>query len=63
MRAPIHALYALSTVLFAVPGSAQDCLPCHEKLTPGIVADWRTSKHAAEDVSCAFCHGTKHTSG
>ncbi len=62
MRAPIHALCALSTVLFAVPGGAQDCLPCHEKLTPGIVADWRTSKHAAEDVSCAFCHGTKHTS-
>jgi len=36
------------------------CISCHEKVSPGQVADWRTSKHAAEDIGCADCHGSKH---
>jgi len=35
------------------------CIQCHQKLSPGQVADWKASKHRQEDVSCADCHGTK----
>lgn len=37
------------------------CVKCHEKMTPGQVADWRTSQHFNEDITCADCHGEKHT--
>ncbi|MFH0980302.1 MAG: multiheme c-type cytochrome [Planctomycetota bacterium] len=39
-----------------------DCATCHEKVTPGIVNDWRASKHEASNVGCAECHGDAHTS-
>ena len=32
------------------------CIGCHEDTQPGIVADWRTSKHAAKGISCLDCH-------
>ncbi len=37
------------------------CIKCHQRHTPGQVADWKVSKHAGEDVGCADCHGDKHT--
>ncbi len=40
---------------------AQTCLDCHAKTSPGIVADWRASQHAANDVGCATCHGDAHS--
>jgi len=36
------------------------CVACHKDKTPGIVADWRLSRHAMEGVDCAGCHGDKH---
>ncbi len=42
--------------------AADKCLKCHSKITPGIVADWKISKHKSEDVSCADCHGDNHRS-
>jgi hydroxylamine dehydrogenase len=30
-----------------VSTETQTCIDCHEQYTPGIVADWRTSRHAA----------------
>lgn len=38
------------------------CVACHEKLNPGIVSQWRASKHAQADdvVSCDTCHGSDH---
>lgn len=40
------------------------CVQCHEEITPGIVADWRASRHAApakgEPVACPDCHGGDH---
>ncbi len=39
---------------------AVDCVECHQKVTPGYVADWKTSKHADNDIDCAVCHGEKH---
>ena len=42
--------------------AAQQCIVCHEALTPGIVADWRASRHSqvTEPVACPQCHGADH---
>jgi hypothetical protein len=42
--------------------AAKSCVPCHEKLTPNIVTDWRISRHHDTEVGCADCHGEGHTS-
>ena len=42
--------------------SAQNCIKCHEKITPNIVFDWKLSKHSQNDVDCSVCHGDKHNS-
>ena len=42
--------------------SAQNCIKCHEKITPNIVSDWKLSKHSQNDVDCSVCHGDKHNS-
>jgi hydroxylamine dehydrogenase len=39
-----------------------ECVTCHTSVTPGIVADWKESKHAKADVSCSVCHGEHHMS-
>lgn len=43
---------------------AGQCVACHEALTPGIVADWRESRHRAPargaPVACPDCHGADH---
>jgi mono/diheme cytochrome c family protein len=44
------------------PGEADTCVGCHEKQQPGIVADWKTSKHSTSGVSCEACHGEAHQS-
>ncbi len=40
----------------------KDCVNCHEGVTPGIVKDWRNSRHskASEPVYCTACHGNDH---
>jgi hydroxylamine dehydrogenase len=40
----------------AVSAESKDCVTCHEKKTPGIVAQWKDSKHAIPGVSCWECH-------
>jgi hypothetical protein len=56
--------YALLLALLglAVPlASAEDtCVDCHRKHSPGIVADWQTSRHSAAGIDCATCHGGEH---
>ncbi len=42
------------------------CIVCHTVESPGIVAQWRQSKHASpsegkEVVGCDMCHGNNHT--
>ncbi len=34
----------------------KDCIECHAKKHPGIVADWKNSRHAHSGVSCVDCH-------
>ena len=43
-------------------GHATDCITCHQTETPGIVADWKASKHSQNNVDCSVCHGELHTS-
>jgi len=42
------------------PGGGDTCVGCHEKQHPGIVADWKISKHSASGVDCTACHGEAH---
>ena len=37
---------------------SQQCISCHEKTSPGIVADWKNSRHSHAGVSCLECHET-----
>ncbi|NNJ85086.1 MAG: hydroxylamine oxidoreductase [Gammaproteobacteria bacterium] len=41
---------------------AEQCIQCHEEITPGIVSDWRASRHARseEPIYCNACHGNDH---
>lgn len=41
---------------------ANVCVDCHKKVTPGIVNDWKISKHSENDIACNTCHGDQHTS-
>lgn len=50
-----------ATLLFASSVAADICVDCHRKLNPGIVNDWELSSHSKKDVTCATCHGDKHT--
>ncbi len=44
------------------PQGAESCVECHSRITPGIVVDWKLSKHSANDVGCSTCHGDGHQS-
>ncbi|MGQ3685988.1 MAG: multiheme c-type cytochrome [Candidatus Loosdrechtia sp.] len=49
----------------AVPGTfkPEECIMCHTVQTPGIVAQWKRSKHATAKngvVGCDACHGNNH---
>jgi hypothetical protein len=61
MKSRLFLLVAAVAVL-AAGLEAQQCLECHKKTTPNIVADWQISKHSQNDVDCATCHGDKHKS-
>jgi hydroxylamine dehydrogenase len=43
----------------------EECIACHTSVTPGIVNDWRASRHAnpgpgKQTVYCSACHGSNH---
>jgi len=45
--------------------SAQNCVDCHQKVTPNVVLDWQLSKHSKAEpiaVQCCECHGHGHQS-
>jgi len=64
---PVHAYWAPAdfyTPPRTVAGRFEGgrCVACHEGVTPGIVRDWRASRHAAAEprVGCSACHGADH---
>jgi len=44
----------------SLPEVSARCIACHAKSTPGIVSDWKLSRHAAVFVGCDSCHGAAH---
>ena len=56
----------LSTVAIAGPRSPQSsnlgaqCVDCHSKVTPNVVADWKLSRHHEVGMACDTCHGSDH---
>ena len=38
------------------------CIDCHSKRTPNVVADWKQSRHSQVDVGCETCHDAAHMS-
>ncbi|MBK9516136.1 MAG: cytochrome C [Anaeromyxobacter sp.] len=60
-RLALAALVALAAA--TPPGASADegaCVACHLQLQPGIVSDWRLSRHASAEVGCQDCHGSRH---
>lgn len=38
---------------------SKECISCHQDETPGIVNDWRESRHGHVSVSCLDCHSVE----
>jgi hydroxylamine dehydrogenase len=36
--------------------AGKNCITCHQKESPGIINDWKNSRHAHAGVSCIDCH-------
>lgn len=58
-----RSLWLLGLTLVLAAGAAlgqatppEKCVLCHAKSTPGLVAQWQASKHAANGVTCSACH-------
>ena len=58
----ICILYVIFSIGFAHAIEQGDCVGCHEKLSPGQVADWQSSKMSQEGMTCSDCHGETHLS-
>jgi hydroxylamine dehydrogenase len=57
------ALLPLVALLAAAPAvTTNECVACHEQVTPGIVSDWKISSHAENEITCDVCHGADHRS-
>lgn len=55
-------VFGLTLLVCSPVIAAESCVECHNKVTPNIVADWRLSQHAQNDISCSACHGASHQS-
>lgn len=56
---------ALADGTRSVPASLSEesasCVECHESDMPGLVKEWRISRHYGADVGCYECHGAAET--
>jgi hypothetical protein len=60
-RAALLLLLALAAPPALAEAERNACAACHERIQPGIVSDWRLSRHARSLVGCEACHGVLHT--
>ncbi len=44
----------------ASDATTESCEDCHRRRQPGVLAQWDTSAHAAQGVTCEECHGDDH---
>ena len=67
MKKKWFALFGCSIAMFCFTTlaiAAKDvCINCHKAISPGQVADWESSRHSKEDVTCSVCHGDDHNGG
>lgn len=42
-----------------VTSSSKACVNCHQETTPGIVKQWKESKHSHSGIGCYDCHQAK----
>ncbi len=40
-----------------VSAGSKACIDCHKKNNPALVMEWERSRHAAQGIGCADCHG------
>jgi hypothetical protein len=54
---------SVAMICFTAPALAAEeaCITCHKTISPGQVADWESSQHSKEEVTCSVCHGDAHT--
>ena len=61
----VCALALLTASVMASPGrsvpttlseASASCIGCHEDQMPGLVGEWRASRHYAADIGCYDCH-------
>ncbi|MEK6706207.1 MAG: multiheme c-type cytochrome [Bdellovibrionota bacterium] len=57
----ICTIMAALVCIDASAATTQDpgCVSCHTKKTPGIVGQWKESKHSKAEISCLDCHQAK----
>lgn len=54
----------IAVLLFGASASAQElgrCANCHVKESPGIVEQWKSSKHFENEVGCLDCHAAEES--
>ena len=59
----VHLLgWSIAIICLTAPALAAEeaCITCHRTISAGLVADWESSKHSKEDVTCSVCHGEAH---
>jgi hydroxylamine dehydrogenase len=72
MRVTLLILLGLVLAVAAVAGAnrsvpsklsqeSASCVECHESDMPGLVKEWRWSRHYGADVGCYECHGADPT--
>jgi hypothetical protein len=49
------------SALAYTPADSTSCVECHQKQTPGVVADWMLSRHSEKGVGCMSCHAGDKT--
>lgn len=50
------ALFSIPPASRAAAPKENACVACHATQTPGVVSQWRESKHAANGMACDACH-------
>jgi len=55
----ILILLFLFTPSISIAQEEEACIKCHEAITPGVITDWRNSKHSESEVVCSTCHTAK----
>ncbi|TLM98536.1 cytochrome C, partial [bacterium] len=61
MKKAVMLAFAAAALFSANALAASACVDCHAQKTPGMVSDWKISKHFSNDVGCEDCHGKDHS--